>query len=63
MPVVHRRQCPAISLLTLPKSPPLLLMLRPQAALHYSKLDLQPFYAGALVRYAGDYHRVADPVR
>lgn len=35
----------------------------PQAALDYAALDLQPFYAGALVRYGGDFHRVADPVR
>jgi len=35
----------------------------PQAALDYAALDLQPFYAGALVRFDGDFHRVADPLR
>ncbi|KAI7843455.1 hypothetical protein COHA_002933 [Chlorella ohadii] len=34
-----------------------------QAALDYAALDLQPFYAGALVRFDGDFHRVADPLR
>ena len=31
--------------------------------LDYSALDLRPFYAGALVRHAGGWHRVADPFR
>lgn len=44
------------------KQPPSLVLL-PQAALDYSALDLQPFYAGALVRFDGDFHRVADPLR
>lgn len=34
-----------------------------QAALDYRALDLKPFYAGALVRFEGDFHRVADPFR
>lgn len=34
-----------------------------QAELDYEALDLQPFYEGALVRYRGDFHRVADPFR
>lgn len=34
-----------------------------QAALDYSALNLHPFYAGALVRFQGDFHRVADPFR
>lgn len=34
-----------------------------QAALDYESLDLHPFYAGALVRFEGDFHRVADPLR
>lgn len=34
-----------------------------QRILDYSQLELQPFYAGALVRYAGGFHRVADPLR
>ncbi|KAL4435625.1 hypothetical protein ABPG77_002588 [Micractinium sp. CCAP 211/92] len=34
-----------------------------QAALDYAALDLKPFYAGALVRFQGDFHRVADPFR
>ena len=32
-------------------------------ALDYSALDLQPFYAGALVRFQGSFHIVADPFR
>jgi len=32
-------------------------------ALKYEKLDLRPFYAGALVHWAGGFHRVADPLR
>ena len=32
-----------------------------QRVLDYSALDLQAFYPGALVRYAGRFHRVADP--
>lgn len=31
--------------------------------LDYAALDLRPFYAGALVRHAGGWHRVADPFR
>ena len=31
--------------------------------LDYEALDLKPFYAGASVRYAGAFHRVADPLR
>lgn len=31
--------------------------------LDYEALDLKPFYAGALVRYKGSFHRVADPLR
>ena len=34
-----------------------------QEALDYPALDLRPFYAGALVRWAGGFHRVADPLR
>ncbi len=34
-----------------------------RAALDYEALRLRPFYAGALVRWAGGWHRVADPVR
>ena len=34
-----------------------------RASLDYDALRLQPFYAGALVRFAGGWHRVADPVR
>lgn len=32
-------------------------------ALDFKALRLQPFYPGALVRYAGGFHRVADPFR
>ncbi len=31
--------------------------------LDYAALDLQPFFPGALVRYAGRFHSVADPFR
>lgn len=31
--------------------------------LDYAALDLRPFYAGALVRFGGGFHRVADPLR
>jgi protoporphyrinogen oxidase len=31
--------------------------------LDYDALDLQPFYPGALVRFDGSFHRVADPWR
>jgi phytoene dehydrogenase-like protein len=31
--------------------------------LDYSSLDLRPFYPGALVRFNGRFHRVADPWR
>ena len=34
-----------------------------QRVLDYAALDLQPFYAGADVRFEGDFHRVADPLR
>ncbi|GIL43974.1 hypothetical protein Vafri_1549 [Volvox africanus] len=34
-----------------------------QAELDYSALQLQPFYAGALVWQGGSFHRVADPLR
>ena len=34
-----------------------------QRLLDYKQLDLQPFYAGADVRFNGDFHRVADPLR
>lgn len=34
-----------------------------KAALDYQALDLRPFYAGALVRFEGTFHCVADPVR
>jgi phytoene dehydrogenase-like protein len=32
-------------------------------ALDYDALDLKPFYAGALVRFGGGFHIVADPFR
>ncbi len=40
-----------------------LLTAYPQAQLEldYEALDLHPFYDGALVRYGGRFHRVADP--
>lgn len=34
-----------------------------QRLLDYKQLELQPFYAGAQVRFAGAFHRLADPVR
>jgi hypothetical protein len=34
-----------------------------QRTLDYDALSLQPFYAGADVRFEGDFHRVADPLR
>ena len=34
-----------------------------QRLLDYKQLDLQPFYAGADVRFNGTFHRVADPFR
>ncbi|CAL8463731.1 g3265 [Coccomyxa elongata] len=34
-----------------------------QAVLDYPALHLKPFYAGALVRWNGGFHRVADPFR
>lgn len=34
-----------------------------QACLDYDRLDLQPFYEGALVRFDGRLHRLADPFR
>jgi phytoene dehydrogenase-like protein len=34
-----------------------------QRVLDYPALDLRPFYPGALVRFNGQFHRVADPWR
>lgn len=34
-----------------------------RAVLDYEALELRPFYAGALVRADGGFHRVADPVK
>lgn len=34
-----------------------------QRVLDYEALELQPFYPGALVRFEGGFHRVADPFR
>ena len=34
-----------------------------QRCLNYESLELKPFYAGALVRHEGQFHRVADPFR
>ncbi|KAK9836272.1 hypothetical protein WJX81_001340 [Elliptochloris bilobata] len=34
-----------------------------RALLDYDALDLRSFYAGALVRHDGGFHRVADPLR
>ena len=34
-----------------------------QRVLDYGALDLKPFYPGALVRFEGAFHRVADPFR
>ena len=34
-----------------------------QEVLDYAALDLRPFYAGALIRAAGGFHRLADPWR
>ncbi len=34
-----------------------------QRLLDYKQLELQPFYAGADVRFDGGFHRVADPFR
>lgn len=34
-----------------------------QKTLDYDALDLRAFYAGAEVRFEGDFHRVADPLR
>lgn len=34
-----------------------------RAALDYGALRLRPFYAGALVRVEGNFHRLADPYR
>ena len=44
-------------------SPPCACPAHRQAALDHAALDLQPFYAGALVRWSGAFHRVADPLR
>ena len=43
----------------------ILLTAYPEAreVLNYAALNLRPFYAGALVRFGGAYHRVADPWR
>ena len=34
-----------------------------QRVLDYPALELRPFYPGALVRFNGQFHRVADPWR
>jgi len=34
-----------------------------RTTLDYSSLGLKPFYSGALVRYAGQFHRMSDPLR
>jgi phytoene dehydrogenase-like protein len=34
-----------------------------ELALDYEALDFHAFYDGALVRYEGDFHRIADPFR
>lgn len=34
-----------------------------QEVLDYEALQLQPFYAGATIRFSGGWHRVADPLR
>jgi len=34
-----------------------------RAVLDYEALDLKPFYAGALVRFDGEFHTIADPWR
>lgn len=34
-----------------------------QAVLNYADLDLKPFYAGAMVQYDNQFHKVADPLR
>lgn len=34
-----------------------------QRVLDYDALDLRSFYDGALVRFDGDFHRIADPLR
>lgn len=34
-----------------------------QRELDYDALDLKPFYDGAIVRYNGRFHRIADPFR
>jgi len=34
-----------------------------RTTLDYSSLGLKPFYPGALVRYAGQFHRMSDPLR
>jgi protoporphyrinogen oxidase len=34
-----------------------------RAELDYGKLDLRAFYPGALVRFCGRFHRLADPLR
>jgi hypothetical protein len=41
----------------------LFVMSQAREVLDYNKLDLKPFYAGALVFWDGGFHRVADPVR
>ena len=34
-----------------------------QRLLDLKQLNLRPFYAGALVRFSGEFHRLADPLR
>lgn len=34
-----------------------------RTTLDYPSLELKPFYPGALVRYAGQFHRMSDPLR
>lgn len=34
-----------------------------KAVLDYPELDLKPFYAGAMVQYNNNFHKVADPLR
>lgn len=34
-----------------------------QNVMDYGKLDLKPFYSGAMVWYDGGFHRVSDPFR
>lgn len=34
-----------------------------RTTLDYPSLELKPFYPGALVRYAGQFYRMSDPLR